>query len=95
VLDNVKFNHCTEVIDLLNGMGLLFLPPYSPFLNPIVNSFSKWKVNVICRQAVNESELVEYIFEAVGLFCISDFQGYWRNMTRFLAKSLLREEIFS
>ena len=26
-----------------NGPELMFLPPYSPFLNPIKNLFSQWK----------------------------------------------------
>ena len=97
VLYNVRFHHCREVAEVvsLSGFSLLFLPPYSPFLNPIENSFSKWKANVIGMNATNETELIEFILHASGLFVVGDFQGYWRNMTRFLAKSLLREVIYS
>jgi hypothetical protein len=45
ILDNVRFHHsisvrlCTEA----SGHQLIFLPPYSPMLNPIESLFGKWK----------------------------------------------------
>jgi hypothetical protein len=45
VLDNVKFHHCEIVSSCASQHGhtLVFLPPYSPMLNPIESLFSKWK----------------------------------------------------
>lgn len=42
ILDNCSIHHVEELIDLLNysGILLLFLPPYSPDLNPIELTFS-------------------------------------------------------
>jgi transposase len=43
IMDNVAF-HKTDVINNIvveSGYEILFLPPYSPFLNPIENMFSK------------------------------------------------------
>lgn len=74
---------------------MVCLPPYSPFLNHIENSFSKWKLNVVGRNTENESELINFINQASGLFSVTDFQGYWRNMSRYLSRSLIREEIDS
>jgi transposase len=96
-MDNARFHHCIEITTLLRDSGfiLLYLPPYSPFLNPIENSFSKWKSHVISLNPTNENQLVEYITNTAGLFSVSDFQGFWRNMCRFISRSLLREEIDS
>lgn len=45
VLDNAKFHTCAEVQNVRPQLGFLlkYLPPYSPFLNPIEECFSKWK----------------------------------------------------
>ena len=37
---------------------LLFLPPYSPFFNPIENVFGVWKNKVRDAKARNEEELM-------------------------------------
>ena len=43
VMDNVRFHHVSDVIGTIecNGHEVLFLPPYSPFLNPIENLFNQ------------------------------------------------------
>lgn len=43
ILDNVRFHHCAVVptCALQHGHMLIFLPPYSPTLNPIESLFSK------------------------------------------------------
>jgi transposase len=45
VLDNVPFHRMTVINELIESHGhrVLFLPPYSPQLNPIEEVFSKWK----------------------------------------------------
>jgi transposase len=44
-MDNVAFHKNAGVRSNIERRGnrLLLLPPYSPFLNPIENLFSKWK----------------------------------------------------
>ena len=52
VLDNYcSIHHVAEVVKLINDVGahVLFLPPYSPDLNPIEELFSK--VKTILRSA--------------------------------------------
>lgn len=97
VLDNVKFHHSQAVNNVLYGtqFTFLFLPPYSPFLNPIENSFSKWKNVVKSMHPTSSNELIESISNAANLFSLSDFQGYWLSMARYISKSILREEIDS
>ena len=42
IMDNLSVHHVQEIIDLFNYCGIivLFLPPYSPDLNPIEECFS-------------------------------------------------------
>jgi len=42
MMDNVKFHHSKEVLDFFNkrNIEILFVPPYSPWFNPIENVFS-------------------------------------------------------
>ena len=45
VMDNASIHHVQEVVELVEGLGVLvyFLPPYSPDYNPIEELFSKLK----------------------------------------------------
>ena len=45
VLDNAPFHTSPQTHELIEGTGatLLFLPPYSPYLNPIENDFATIK----------------------------------------------------
>ena len=48
IMDNLpshKGNHVREAIEAV-GASLLYLPPYSPDLNPIENAFSKIKAHL-------------------------------------------------
>ena len=42
--DNVSFHKSQNIQNLINEFGhnLMYLPPYSPYLNPVENVFSKW-----------------------------------------------------
>ncbi|KAG0441588.1 hypothetical protein DMUE_0934 [Dictyocoela muelleri] len=58
ILDNVSIHHYRGMNNIINEHNItsLFLPPYSPFLNPIENCFSKWKNYVLQGEAKNENE---------------------------------------
>ena len=73
IMDNCSFHH-SEVVKKLfegnpgapTGRTLVFLPPYSPFLNPIENLFSKWKALVkSCRPSSRET-LIQSIRNKIG-----------------------------
>ncbi len=51
IMDNVKFHGSEKVKSLIESVGarILFLPPYSPDLNPIEPMWSKLK-NVLCSE---------------------------------------------
>ena len=56
IMDNARIHHYRGLMDdeEIRQMPLTYLPPYSPFLNPIENIFSVWKNNVIRDCARNE-----------------------------------------
>lgn len=67
VLDNASIHHTENVIHTLESIGVLvlFLPPYSPDLNPIEEAFSKVKgyirANDPVIQSLEDDELEDFI----------------------------------
>ena len=53
---DVKFHKSSAVKDLQRRFHLEYLPPYSPFFNPIENMFSKWKEFTKLQCCNNETE---------------------------------------
>jgi transposase len=95
VADNVAFHKSLAVKSLIESKGhsMLFLPPYSPFLNMIENLFSKWK-EAVCRSSPkNEVELFGAIDSASGLITDEDCQNCFRNMLSFIRRCINREPI--
>ena len=63
VMDNVSFHKSaivTEMIEL-RGFTVKFLPPYSPYLNPIESMFGQWKNFVKSTFPKSEVELLHSI----------------------------------
>jgi hypothetical protein len=63
ILDNASFHRSAAVKQLVEGNGhfLQFLPPYSPFFNPIENFFNQWKNFVRRSRPRTEFQLDEAI----------------------------------
>ena len=95
VVDNVPFHKSQFASTLLQESGhrLLFLPPYSPFLNPIENLFSKWKSWVKSRRPENELELMQFIEDGSNSVSADDCNGYYRHMLGLIARCINREHI--
>ena len=95
ILDNVRFHKNQEALSLITTKGhqMKFLPPYSPFLNPIENMFSKWKNSVKRRQSNDEEELFHNIESSLNEITSSDCLGFYQNMMTYISRSLNREEI--
>lgn len=64
IMDNLAAHKSTPVRDAIRAVGarLLFLPPYSPDLNPIENAFAKLKA--LLRKAAARS--VEQLWDAIA-----------------------------
>ena len=95
IMDNVAFHKCTAVREAIieEGCEVKYLPPYSPFLNPIENLFSKWKTIVKRANPQNEGELMTAIQQGASLITSQDCDGYFCNMYRYIEKCVLGEEI--
>ena len=64
IMDNLAAHKSTPVKDAIEAVGarLLFLPPYSPDLNPIENAFAKLKA--LLRKAAARS--IEQLWDAIA-----------------------------
>jgi transposase len=90
-LDNARIHHARSID--FNGFNQLFFPPYSPFLNPIENCFSKWKNSVRRSTSNNRNELFGNIENGFNSISSNDCIGYWNNMLRYLNLSHSRMNI--
>lgn len=95
ILDNVPFHRSLQVRQLIQDSGhqVLFLPPYSPFLNPIENIFSKWKEYVRREKPQNEENLIELIDRGGNLITNEDCNNCYLHMTTFLNRCINNEII--
>ena len=95
IMDNATIHRnlgVREVIDASNHR-IQYLPPYSPFLNPIEECFSKWKGFVKSLNVWNEDELLAGILEGFRSVREWDCEAYVRNMHSFLVRCKNNEEI--
>lgn len=95
VVDNASIhnNQMTRQMLNLRGHVLMFLPPYSPFLNPIENLFSKWKEKIRSNRPNNEDELIVALQTASQTITEQDCNGYYRHMFRMLTLCQRGEQI--
>ncbi len=78
IMDNASIYKNSSIKDLVeyNGHRLLFLPPYSSFLNPIENCFFKWKGYVRSACCANEIELLREVELGIGKITDDDCEEY-------------------
>jgi transposase len=86
-----KINEIQQLI-ISKGFRLLFLPPYSPQLNPIEEVFSKWKEFIKSKNSRTSEELVDYIHQTKNFITIEEFGNYFSHMKSFILRALRREE---
>jgi transposase len=67
VIDNANFHKSSKIKELIEEAGceLLFLPPYSPDLNPIEKHWAKLKQGItsLLRQGLNMEESLRIYFQ--------------------------------
>jgi transposase len=81
ILDGLGAHRTDRVRELVEATGadLLFLPPYSPDLNPIEEAFSKVKNIVRKAQARTREALVEAISLALSAITLEDAMGWFAH----------------
>lgn len=81
IMDNMRSHHAKAVKALLDQAKAryIYLPPYSPDLNPIEKLWSKVKALLRKFKARSVDELPEAIRKAFGSVTISDCIGWFRS----------------
>ena len=81
VLDNYVVHKGTVVRELVREAGceLVFLPSYSPDLNPIEQAFAKIKASLKRAAAVTLETLSVAVRRALDAVSLSDIQGFFRS----------------
>ena len=81
ILDNLSAHKPARVRELIEcrGCELIYLPAYSPDLNPIEEAFAK--IKSILRQAAARTKdaLVEVLGEALSAISAQDARGYFEH----------------
>ncbi len=81
VMDNLGAHRPRRVRELIEERGceLLYLPPYSPDLNPIEEAFSKVK-HVLRKLGARAKEaLIEAMGRALGAVSAQDAEGFFAH----------------
>lgn len=81
VMDNLTAHKGERVRELVEARGceLLYLPPYSPDLNPIEEAFSKVKGLMRRAEARTREALVEAMGKALGAVSARDARGFFEH----------------
>ena len=81
VMDNLGAHRPKKVRELIEGRGcdLIYLPPYSPDLNPIEEAFAKVK-HILRKIAARTKEaLIEAMGQALGALSAQDALGFFAH----------------
>lgn len=81
ILDNLKPHKARRVRELIEAAGsrLLFLPPYSPDMNPIEQAWSKLKTYLRGAAAHTREALEEAIAAAIDTITAADARGWFTH----------------
>ncbi|XP_060756558.1 uncharacterized protein LOC132867586 [Neoarius graeffei] len=96
VWDNVSFHRGPLIrawFDTHPRMRNVFLPPYSPFLNPIEEFFSAWRWRVYERHIGDQRSLLNAMDAACDDITGDQCRGWLRHSRRFFPRCIARENI--
>ena len=81
VMDNLSAHKGPRVLQLIEERGceLIYLPPYSPDLNPIEEAFSKIKSLLRKAEARSRERLVEAMGRAISAVTGRDAKGFFEH----------------
>ena len=81
IMDNLSSHKVAGIREAITAVGayLLYLPPYSPDLNPIEQAFSKLKARLRSVSARTVDDLWAAIAEIIEHFPPEECANYFRN----------------
>ncbi len=85
IMDNHPVHKAKEVMNYLEEKNVkhLFLPAYSPELNPIEETFSKIKHFIKKQKARTKEALSDAINLAINMVTLKDIDGYFNHAAQF------------
>jgi len=95
ILDNAKIHHANNLGSTWNmlkqtyDIDYFYLPPYSPFLNPIELAFHSLKEAVKGCTFFNRGELLGAIERCIPLTTAAKAEGYFHHSAKFHRQCLL------
>ena len=91
VMDNLSSHKGSRVRELIEERGctLMYLPPYSPDLNPIEEAFAKLKALLRRAGARTRAALIEAMGLALNAVTASDARGFFEHRGYGVAAHLL------
>nr|XP_015821056.1 uncharacterized protein LOC107389438 [Nothobranchius furzeri] len=96
VWDNVAFHHSHAVTEWFVAhprMESLFLPPYSPFLNPIEEFFASWRWKVFDHHPHDQMSLLDAMYAGCLDISAVDCQGWIRHARRVFPRCVALDDI--
>jgi transposase len=80
-MDNLSSHKVKGVCELIQARGaeVLYLPPYSPDLNPIEKAWAKIKQHLRSTRARSKEDLDQAITEALALITADNAQAWFRH----------------
>ncbi len=96
VWDNVRFHHSDVVRQWFaahDRMLVEYLPPYSPFLNPIEEFFSSWRWKVYDRHPHTQMALLVAMDAACDDITAESCRGWIRHSRRYFPRCIARDDI--
>lgn len=80
-MDNTPIHKLDEIEDAIEAVGawVLFLPAYSPDLNPIENCWSKVKSTLRSLKPRTLQELLDALVQAFSSITVQDLLGWFRH----------------
>ena len=97
IMDNASIHKSEYLSNAVRESGHthMFLPPYSPFLNPIENLFNQWKSIVRSKLPQNEHELHEAMKTAPDEINSIQLKSYFRHSRIYFSDCLNKTEILN
>lgn len=97
VMDNVAFHRHQLVRDWFNQQNLLqvFLPPYSPMLNPIEEAFSKVHNSLCSSRSTTGPQLSRAVPDAFDSITETDCRGWFRQTIAYHSQCWQRRKIYT
>lgn len=93
ICDNAPIHKKDEIKIMVanHGHAILFLPPYSPQLNPIEETFGVWKGYIRAQNCNDSDQLLDAIQTSSTKITSTHCKAFYQHMRKFLIKAMARE----